>query len=379
MRNASHRHSGDRITLTAPDAADTDNIGANLKGEQVLGRRAEDKGVVKPTMADVARLAGVSTMTVSRALRKQGVIAPATRDRIIDAVEELGYVLDQSAGSLSSMRTGFVAVIVPSINNSNFADTARGITDELEGSGLQVLLGYTDYAVEREEQLIEAMLRRRPEGVILTGGDHTERSRRMLERGGIPVIETWDLPQVPIGDVVGFSNSDATAKLVRHLVGKGYKRFGFVGGLTDRDSRGNQRREGLRSVLAELDLPQDRLVAVGTPPISMAQGSEGVITLLERWPDTQVVLCVSDLAAFGAITACQRRGMRVPDDIAIAGFGNYEISQNSNPTITTIDVACYDMGRHAARRIREVIDERPAEGTPNVVAMPVTIVERESA
>ncbi|TIP76591.1 MAG: LacI family transcriptional regulator, partial [Mesorhizobium sp.] len=150
-----------------------------------------------PTMLDVARRAGVSAMTVSRALKKDGRVSDATRERILAAVNELGYVLDQSAGSLSSRKTGFVAAIIPSINNSNFADTARGITDELENTGLQLLLGYTDYTAEKEERLIEAMLRRRPEGIILTGGTHTDLTRRMLESAGIPVVETWELPPKP--------------------------------------------------------------------------------------------------------------------------------------------------------------------------------------
>ncbi len=106
---------------------------------------------------------------------------------------------------------------MPSINNSNFSDTARGITDALQNTGLQLLLGYTDYSAEKEEELIEAMLRRRPEGIILTGGSHTARARRMLAKASIPVVETWELPENPINQVVGFSNSEAMALLVRTL------------------------------------------------------------------------------------------------------------------------------------------------------------------
>ena len=134
-------------------------------------------------MLDVANRAGVSAMTVSRALRNGASIAAETRDRIKAAIDELGYVLDQSAGSLSSKRTAFVAALIPSINNSNFADTARGLTDALAGSGLQLLLGYTDYSVEKEEQLVESMLRRRPEAIVVTGGAHTLRARKLLENG----------------------------------------------------------------------------------------------------------------------------------------------------------------------------------------------------
>lgn len=329
-----------------------------------------------PTMADVARRAGVSTMTVSRALRQDGVVSKATRARILAAIDELGYVLDQSAGALSSKRTGFIAAIVPMINNSNFSDTARGITEGLGGTGLQLLLGYDKYSVEQEEQLIEAMLRRRPEGIILTGGSHTQRARRMLNAAGIPVVETWEMPPNPIGQVVGFSNEDAMELLVETLAARGYRKFGYFGGTTDRDTRGSQRRTGFQRALERLGLPADRLISFGVPPISIEQGAAAVVAMLDKWPDTEVAIGVSDLSAFGALTECLRRGMKVPDDIAIAGFGNYELGAWSHPRLTTVDVACYEIGRIAAERLRAAIGNPAAR--QDVVLTPYSVVERES-
>jgi LacI family transcriptional regulator, gluconate utilization system Gnt-I transcriptional repressor len=339
--------------------------------------KAPDKE--QPTMADVARHAGVSAMSVSRALKDPDTVSPAARQRIAAAVEALGYVLDLSAGSLSSKRTGFVAAIIPSLNNSNFSDTARGITDELDGTGLQLLLGSNDYSIEREEELVEAMLRRRPEGIIVTSGNHTSRTRRMLEAAGIPVVETWDVPEQPIDQIVGFSNADAMGLLVKTLAGKGYKKFGYIGGTTERDTRGSQRREGFVEALGGLGLPNERLISFGVPPISMQQGGQAVVSMLEKWPDTEVVICVSDLSAFGAVMECQRRGMRVPGDIAIAGFGNYEIAECCHPRITSVDVDCYNIGRQAARQLHVSIkgDER---ADPNSVTLTqYRVIERESA
>lgn len=309
-----------------------------------------------PTMADVARVAGVSAMTVSRALRDGASIAPETRERIMSAVEELGYVLDQSAGSLSSKRTGFVAALIPSINNSNFADTARGITDALAGTGLQLLLGYTDYTVEKEEQLIEAMLRRRPEGIIVTGGSHTARSRRLLERAAIPVVEMWDLPKNPIGHVVGFSNAAAAGQLVRVLYSKGYRRIGFIGGTSNRDTRGAERRSGYEMAVEELGLPTGRVISFGAPPISMQQGGEAIVRLLERWPDIDAAICVSDLSAFGAVMECNRRGWSVPARIAIAGFGDFEVARCAYPSITTVSVACHEIGLKAGELLLRAVE-----------------------
>lgn len=332
-------------------------------------------------MADVAAKAGVSTMTVSRALKDGASIAADTRDRIIKAVEELGYVLDQSAGSLSSKRTGFVAALIPSINNSNFADTARGITDAFAETGLQLLLGYTGYSVEKEEQLIETMLRRRPEGIIVTGGRHTPRGRKLLEQAAIPVVETWDLPKSPVQHVVGFSNADATRKLVKYLYGKGYRRIAFIGGSTSRDTRGADRRAGYEAAVAELGIGPGRVISFGTPPISMQQGGEAVVRLIEQWPEVEAAICVSDLSAFGAVMECQRRKWPVPKRIAIAGFGDFEVASCCVPSITTVGVHCHDIGHRAGNLLMRAI-EGARSGTELATETIITdyqVIARESA
>lgn len=345
-----------------------------------IATQKDEKRIAAPTMADVAARAGVSTMTVSRALKNGASIAKATRDRIIRAVDDLGYVLDQSAGSLSSKRTGFVAALVPSINNSNFADTARGLTDALAGTGLQLLLGYTDYSVEKEESLIESMLRRRPEAILVTGGRHTPRGQKLLQNSGIPVIETWDLPKSPVQHVVGFSNAEASAALVRHLHSKGYKRIAFIGGTTNRDTRGADRRAGYEAAMVALGLQDSRVISFGTPPITMKQGGEALVRLVEQWPEVEAAICVSDLSAFGALMECQRRGWKVPDRIAIAGFGDFEISDTCYPAITTVGVACYDIGNKAGELLLRAI-EGERNGKPISAETVITefkVIARES-
>jgi LacI family gluconate utilization system Gnt-I transcriptional repressor len=334
-----------------------------------------------PTMSDVARRAGVSAMTVSRALKDGASIAKETRKKIKKAVDDLGYVLDQSAGSLSSKRTGFVAALIPSINNSNFADTARGLTDALQGSGLQLLLGYTDYSVDKEEELIEAMLRRRPEAIVVTGGKHTARGRKLLANAAVPVIETWDLPPNPVRHVVGFSNAEAAACLVRYLHNKGYRRIGFIGGTSNRDTRGADRRLGYERAMAALGLKDTRIISFGTPPISMKQGGEALARLVEQWPDVEAAICVSDLSAFGALVECQRRNWAVPERIAIAGFGDFEISSCCYPTITTVGVNCYEVGRKSGELLLRAIEGERAERpiAAETIITDYAVIDRESA
>ncbi|MFN3577195.1 MAG: LacI family DNA-binding transcriptional regulator [Tabrizicola sp.] len=328
-------------------------------------------------MADVARLAGVSPMTVSRAFRRDTSVSGATREAILKAAEDLGYVLDSTATSLRSQRTDFVAVTIPSINNANFAETLRGLSEGLKARGLQILLGHTDYDLHEEERLIEQLLRRRPEAIVVTGGRHTPRARRLLENAGLPVIETWDLPAEPIGHVVGFSNADAMRGMVNHFVRQGATRIAFLGGDADCDTRGADRREGFVTAMRAHGLDASRLIAAGAPPISMREGAVAMGRLLDRLPDTQAVICVSDLSAFGALTECQRRGVRVPGDIWIAGFGNYEIAEVSFPALTTINPFPREIGARAAALILDVLDGRQIAPATQRIA-PELIVRQSS-
>lgn len=328
------------------------------------------------TMADVARLAGVSPMTVSRAFKTDSSVSDATRDAILKAADELGYVFDSTASNLRSQRTDFIAVTIPSINNANFAETVRGLSEGLKARGLQILLGYTDYDMAEEERLIEQFLRRRPEAIVVTGGRHTPRARRMLENAGIPVIETWDLPEDPIGHVVGFSNADAVHGMVDHFVAKGLKRIAFIGGDTSRDTRGADRRAGFVAAMAAHGLDASRLIAVGAPPISMREGAEAMGRLLDTMPDTEAVICVSDLSAFGALSECQRRGIAVPGKLWIAGFGDYEIAGIAVPALTTINPFPNEIGTRAAALILDVLDGR--QEAPTRIAIFPELLIRQS-
>jgi LacI family transcriptional regulator, gluconate utilization system Gnt-I transcriptional repressor len=330
-----------------------------------------------PTMTDVARLAGVSPMTVSRAFRSESSISGATREAILKAAEELAYVFDSTASNLRSQKTDFIAVTIPSINNANFADTLRGLSEGLKARGLQILLGYTDYDMAEEERLIEQFLRRRPEAIVVTGGRHTPRARRMLENAGIPVIETWDLPEDPIGHVIGFSNAGAVHGMVDHFVARGLTRIAFIGGDTSRDTRGADRRAGFIAAMQAHGLDATRLIAAGVPPISMREGAEAMGRLIDTLPDTQAVICVSDLSAFGALTECQRRKVDVPGRLWIAGFGDYEIAGIAVPALTTINPFPRDIGTRTAALILDVLDGR--QETPARIQIHPELLIRQSS
>jgi LacI family transcriptional regulator, gluconate utilization system Gnt-I transcriptional repressor len=190
---------------------------------------------------------------------------------------------------------------------------------------------------------------------VVTGGTHTARTRKILAGAGIPVVETWDLPADPIGHVVGFSNAEAIGMLVDHIVARGGRRIAFVGGDDLRDSRGAERRQGFLAAMARHGLPADRLVPTGAPPVSMREGALAMRQVLDGLPDTEAVLCVSDLIAYGALTECQRRGVPVPDRLAIAGFGDYEIAGICVPALTTVNPFPAAIGAYAGAVVRDAL------------------------
>ncbi|MEP2640657.1 LacI family DNA-binding transcriptional regulator [Roseobacter sp.] len=308
------------------------------------------------TMRDVARAVGKSTMTVSRALRDDQTVNEQTRAQVKQAAQSMGYVYDSTAQVFRTQKSGFVAVTLPSVNNANFAETFRALSNGLEAAGLQLLLGSTNYRVEKEEQLVRQLLARNPEALILTGGHHTEATRALVQAAGVPVIEIWDLPSTPLGHVVGFSNFDAMTLIVDHLVGQGRRKLAFVGASDGADLRGAARREGVIAAARAHGLPDVTLIDAGPAPVSMRHGRSAIEALGTDVAQFDALVCVSDPVAFGCLSTVQRMGMKVPDDIAVTGFGNFEVARISNPAITTVNVDAQKIGETAVSLLRDVFD-----------------------
>ena len=308
------------------------------------------------TMRDVADAVGMSPMTVSRALRDDRTVNAKTRARIRQAADTLGYVYDSTAQAFRTQKSGFVAVTLPSVNNANFAETFRALTTGLGETGLQLLLGSTNYRVAREEELVRQLLARNPEALVLTGGHHTEATRTLIKGRGLPVIEMWDLPADPLGHVVGFSNVDAMEHIVGHLVGTGRRKLAFVGASEGADMRGAVRRAGVVRAARLHRLPEVAMIDAGAAPVSMRHGSAAVEALGRDVARYDALVCVSDPVAFGCLSAAQRMGLSVPDDLAITGFGQFEVAKVANPRITTVDVQAEEIGRQVVRLLHGIFD-----------------------
>jgi LacI family gluconate utilization system Gnt-I transcriptional repressor len=335
----------------------------------------------QPTIRDVSRLAGVSRMTVSRVVSDPELVLPATRERVNKAIADLGYVPDRAAGSLSSRRTGFIALMLPTLTNANFSAVAHGLTEILRGRDYHLLIAYTDYDLAEEERQLRNLLARRPEAIVLTGALHKRASSRMLLAADIPVVEIADLPPHPIEHVVGFSNYQVGRTAARHLIQKGFKRIGAVAASPEgevMDHRGEERMRGFEDELRFSGLATDLVLRHGTAPVSYDHGARAIGLLLDKAPDIEAVFAVSDLSATGIVMECQRRGVAVPDRLSVMGFGDFEIGREINPPLTTIHVDFHALGQRAGELILKLVKGEAEGDAPTIEDVGLTVVERAS-
>ena len=258
------------------------------------------------------------------------------------AIEALGYIPNLSASSLASRRSGFVGLLLPTIGNSIFAETVRGVTDAVAAMGLQLLVGDFRYSEEGERNLIRALIGRQPEALVVVGIVRDPALRTMLARLAVPVVETWDLTDDPVDTVVGFSNYEAGAAMGRHFLQRGYRRVAFVSG---KDHRAAARSDGFAAALAaaEAPLPHRELV----DGIGIAEGGRALARVLEAAPGTEAVFFATDVLAVGGLLECERRAIAVPAQLALAGLGDLEIARELTPALTTVGIPAYEIGRKA--------------------------------
>lgn len=322
--------------------------------EDVPGPRV----VPRARLADVARAAGVSTMTVVRVMRDPARVAQSTRERVARVLDETGYTPDLTASALASQRTRLVAAIVPVLTNSLIAEIIQGLTDALAENGLQMLLGVSGFSSTAEESLVRAFLSRRVDAMYLTGVIHTEATVRMLAGAGIPVVEGGNLTQQPIDTVVGYSNVKAAREVTRYLIQRGYATIAYIGATPADNDRARDRRVGYEAALKASRRGLDPALCVETT-LDIDAGAKAMATLLERRPDVRAVFCSADALAVGALCECQRRGLRVPQDVAIAGFDDIVLAAQMVPALTTIRVPRYEIGRRAGLVLCDRLAGRP--------------------
>jgi LacI family transcriptional regulator, gluconate utilization system Gnt-I transcriptional repressor len=300
----------------------------------------------RPRLADVALAAGVSTMTVVRVLREPAKVAAATRARVERVIRETGYTPDLIARGLASNRSGLIAAVIPVLTNSLIAEIMQGLTDALVPKGFHLLLGASGFSVAEEEVLVRAFLSRRIDGIYLSGVDHSAETVRMLQRAAIPVVEGGNLTTRPIDMLVGFSNVDAARTITRYLVQRRYASIGYIGAFPKDNDRARDRRNGYEQAMKAARRRIDAGLCEETT-LDVDAGGRAMASLLDRRPGVRAVFCSADALAVGALYECQRRGLAIPRDIAIAGFDDIPIAGQVVPALTTIRVPRYEIGQRA--------------------------------
>jgi LacI family gluconate utilization system Gnt-I transcriptional repressor len=342
--------------------------------EAMSDRKSRSSATGQVTLQDVARHLGVSAITVSRALKTPQRVSEALRARIMCAVSELGYRPNHAARSLASARSDSVLVLVPSLTNEVFVDTLSGIHEVLIPRGYQALIGNTHYSPQEEEKQLGVFLGHNPDGILLTGLDHTPRVREWLAGCGVPVVYMMEIDDARDSRCVGLSQFDGGQAITRYLVGKGYRRIAYVA--AQADPRTLKRGEGYRAALREAGLYDPKREIWVPTPSSIGLGASLLDRLLKELPDCDAVFCCNDDLAQGMLFQCQRRNVAVPGQLAICGFNDLAASAWTNPPITTIATPRYAIGREAAQMLLDAID---GDTPPCKIDLGFSLVERLSA
>lgn len=309
------------------------------------------------TLADVARLAGVSPITVSRALRGERAVDPQLVARVRAAVDQLGYLPDPAARALASRHGSHVAVLIPLLSNALFVDLLEQVQRTLRPAGYQALIGITHYDKQEEEQLLRELLLHRPAGMLVTGTDHSDATRELIERSGVPCVHLMEAAGQPGLHGVGFSQQDAGAAMTRHLLGRGRRRIVFAA--AQLDPRTMQRLAGWRQELEAAGCYEPALEWLDPAPSSIGLGARLFERILARDPGVDAVFFNNDDLAQGALLAALRLGVEVPGRIAVAGFNDLAGSDQMLPPLTTVRTPRGEIGAAAARMLLALMAGQP--------------------
>ena len=302
------------------------------------------------TLRDVSEVSGVSEMTVSRVLRNKGDVSATTRSKVLDATKSLGYVPNKIAGALASQRVNLVAVIIPSMSNMVFPEVMTGISQTLDETDLQPVVGITNYLPDREEKVLYEMLSWRPSGIIIAGLEQSEASRVMLANSGIPVVQIMDIDGDPIDAMVGISHRRAGRKMAEAILKSGYQNVGFMGTKTPLDHRARKRFEGFTQALAKqgVEIADREFYAGGS---ALAKGREMTERILRRSPDLDFIYYSNDMIGAGGLLHLWDKKIDIPNQVGLAGFNQVELIDGLPLRLATMDSCRFKIGQTAAQII----------------------------
>lgn len=316
--------------------------------------RTRQTSTKRATLADVAKVANVSAITVSRVINQPSKVSPELCQRVQEAIDMLGYIPNQSASSLASARSGVIGVSIPSLSNVVFNDVLRGIYDVAGASDYKVLLVDTHYSPLEEEKMVRTLLSQSPEAMIITGGDQTRACERMLSKAGVPVVQIMELLEQPLDMNVGFSHYQAGFQVALKMLATGCDRLGFIGARMD--ARVQQRMAGFIDALQQNGKYIPEYIVTTPEPSSIALGGELFRSLLSiSAGSVNGIFCCNDDLALGSLFESQRMNIKIPTELSLCGFNDFETSSYVNPSLSSVHVPRYEMGVKAAEMIVNVL------------------------
>ena len=311
-------------------------------------------------LRDVARVAGVSTATVSRAMNNPAAVSEELRDRIASVVRHLGWVPHGAARALATHRTGTIGAVFPTLTHGDFARAIQALQHELSEAGYTLLLACSEYDVEQEYQQVRKLIERGVDALLLVGEAHHRDLAELLDKNRIPYVNTFVYNPTTHGTCVGPDNHKALHKLTRYLIGLGHRSFGVVAQSTDNNDRAQARLQGIRDALAEKSIAiQPRHFAQGYWGIN--EGRQLFRRMLAHRPWPTAVICGNAYLTVGALLESQAMGIAVPREMSIVGYDDIEIMSELPIPITTVRVSSDEVGRRAARLLVAKIEGRPID------------------
>jgi len=328
----------------------------------------------RPTLADVARRARVSTATVSRCLNAPDRVADDTRGRVMAAVNALGYAPNFQARALAANRTNMVGVVIPTMENAVFARGIQAFQEELGSHGMTLLIASSSYREDLEAAQIRTLVARGADALLLIGYHRDRAVYEFLDRRGVPALVAWSYDDAIARPAIGFDNVQAMAALARKAIGLGHARLAMISAPIAVNDRARGRVEGARLAMREAGLPGESLTLIETQ-YGIETGAAALRAAMARAPGTTAVLCGNDVLAIGALLGARQLGLRVPEDLSITGFDGIALAKLAEPGLTTVHVPHKEMGRRAARMIVSMLNGADA---PRRLALPVRVKIRAS-
>lgn len=311
-------------------------------------------------LRDVAKAAGVSTATVSRAMNSPGLVSPELRDRVAAAVRDLGWVPDGAARALTTRRSGAIGAVFPTLSHGDFARAAEALQDELARNGTTLLLACSQYDAEQEHRLVRQFVERGVDAIALVGNAHLLALTELLDRRRMPYVNTFNFVPGGAENCIGPDNRKAMFKMTRHLLDQGHRSFGVIAQATRTNDRAAARLQGITDALAEEGLgvrPQHLMVGQWT----IAEARQLMGAILDHRPRPTAVICGNAYLAVGAVLEALDRGLRLPGDLSVVGYDDIEIMQELPVPVTTLRVRSDEVGRRAAMHLLAAIEGRTSD------------------